>query len=311
MFIKPLAPTRLKQISLHDTFSVSVDCDAIEHYTNFATHNVSVNKDPYTYSVFCNQLLSLLDKYSVKATFFCIANQLQNEKTLQFFKKAVNCGHSIGNHTYSHPDLAMLSDKKRLEEITRGHNTIIDYLGVHPVGYRAPAYYINESELHLLSDLGYLYDTSICNAPLNRVLLNLLAVVNRNFRLKKHANLHKRFSDAKVCAITFQNGNTLLEWPIPAAFGLNYYGTFHCVAPSVIFHAQTFWLRFRGGHIHYELHPLELVSEDCIKDFPWLKNVPFTNKAQPEAWMETRLRNLVTNRTPVTLEELSNAYLHS
>jgi peptidoglycan-N-acetylglucosamine deacetylase len=47
-----------------------------------------------------DQILPLLDKYHVKATFFLIGNDIEQHP--KEAKKLVEAGHQIGNHTYSH-----------------------------------------------------------------------------------------------------------------------------------------------------------------------------------------------------------------
>ena len=44
--------------------------------------------------------LDVLNKYNAKATFFCIGKNV--EANPELFKRIVNDGHSIGNHTYNH-----------------------------------------------------------------------------------------------------------------------------------------------------------------------------------------------------------------
>ncbi len=44
--------------------------------------------------------LEQLKKYQAKATFFCIGNNI--EKYPEIFKKVIESGHSIGNHTFNH-----------------------------------------------------------------------------------------------------------------------------------------------------------------------------------------------------------------
>ena len=52
------------------------------------------------------QILSILDKYEVKATFFVIGvNAVNYPNTL---KKIVSSGHEIGNHTYTHKSASFL-----------------------------------------------------------------------------------------------------------------------------------------------------------------------------------------------------------
>lgn len=45
-------------------------------------------------------VLDQLMLHKVKATFFCIGNNINNNPTI--FKRVINDGHSIGNHTYNH-----------------------------------------------------------------------------------------------------------------------------------------------------------------------------------------------------------------
>lgn len=45
-------------------------------------------------------VLGVLQKHNIKATFFCIGNNIENHP--EIFKKVVLAGHSVGNHTYNH-----------------------------------------------------------------------------------------------------------------------------------------------------------------------------------------------------------------
>ena len=45
-------------------------------------------------------VLDLLRRENVKATFFCVGQNI--EKNPSLFKEIVNNGHAIGNHTYKH-----------------------------------------------------------------------------------------------------------------------------------------------------------------------------------------------------------------
>lgn len=49
------------------------------------------------------QILDVLDRYNVKATFFILGSSLDaNEKSKEILKEQVKRGHAIGNHTYGH-----------------------------------------------------------------------------------------------------------------------------------------------------------------------------------------------------------------
>ncbi len=47
-----------------------------------------------------NWVLDLLKTYNAKATFFCLGKNVQNNRDL--FKKIMNEGHGVGNHTFNH-----------------------------------------------------------------------------------------------------------------------------------------------------------------------------------------------------------------
>lgn len=65
---------------------------------------------PYT-----TRLLEVLDKHNVKATFFLIGKYVQQNR--KFVKDMAKAGHEIGNHTHSHPNLALCSSDKLLREL--------------------------------------------------------------------------------------------------------------------------------------------------------------------------------------------------
>ncbi|MGE7767544.1 polysaccharide deacetylase family protein [Peribacillus sp. NPDC096540] len=64
-----------------------------------------------------NQILPLLDKYNVKATFFLIGNEIEGYP--EEAKKIVEAGHQIGNHTYSHKRMIFKSSSYIKEEIEK------------------------------------------------------------------------------------------------------------------------------------------------------------------------------------------------
>ncbi|WP_029271419.1 polysaccharide deacetylase family protein [Flavobacterium sp. KJJ] len=51
-------------------------------------------------SIYTLEVLELLKKYNVKATFFCIGKNI--EKHPEILQKVIDDGHLVGNHSYSH-----------------------------------------------------------------------------------------------------------------------------------------------------------------------------------------------------------------
>lgn len=73
------------------------------------------------------KLLDGLAERNVKATFFLIGNKVeQNKEIVQRMHKE---GHLIGNHTYSHVDLACVGNNSALEEIQKTNELIKSITG--------------------------------------------------------------------------------------------------------------------------------------------------------------------------------------
>jgi peptidoglycan/xylan/chitin deacetylase (PgdA/CDA1 family) len=87
-------------------------------------------------SVYTAQLLSLLARYDAKATFFPVGSQVSSGSSL--LRRAVADGHRIGNHTWSHPSLAGISEARFRSEIISSQNAIATATGVRPRCLRPP-----------------------------------------------------------------------------------------------------------------------------------------------------------------------------
>jgi peptidoglycan/xylan/chitin deacetylase (PgdA/CDA1 family) len=282
--------------------SVSIDTDSIVDYLNFAPNGFSLATDNWTFRVFARDMLNVLSDLNLRATLFCIADRMSSVEVLAFYKDAIAAGHRIANHSLSHPDFANLSENERAEEVRSAHNRIADVLGVECKGFRAPVYYISEGVLETLAELNYDYDSSAINSRLSEALIYFYGLLNRDFRQRAYSPLHRQFKRNRPAVLRMVAGS-MFEWPIPTAAGLAYYGTFHCLAPSPVFWVQTLMLA-NANHIHYELHPIETLHADAIKEYPFL---PTAKGNATRSWLAHRLTRISRGRTPTTLEDLSAA----
>ena len=66
-------------------------------------------------SVYTSQVLDILDRHGAKATFFVVGRNA--ELNPQLMRRAVESGHEIGNHTWSHTSLTAL--RRRARDATR------------------------------------------------------------------------------------------------------------------------------------------------------------------------------------------------
>ena len=82
------------------------------------------------------RMLALLDRHHVRATFSLIGKQAVAHPGL--VAEIAAAGHTLANHTYSHPDLATLPAAKVDREITRAGDAIEKACGTRPALFRAP-----------------------------------------------------------------------------------------------------------------------------------------------------------------------------
>lgn len=68
--------------------------------------------------------LNILKEFNAKATFFCIGNNI--EKHPEIFHDILKDGHTLGNHTYSHPKGWTTSSEVYVDQVLRTEE-IIDY----------------------------------------------------------------------------------------------------------------------------------------------------------------------------------------
>jgi peptidoglycan/xylan/chitin deacetylase (PgdA/CDA1 family) len=77
-------------------------------------------------------VLDALKKYNAKATFFCIG---KNVKAFQgIYKKIIESGHSIGNHTYNHLNGWKTSKEVYLDDVAKAAGLIDSFLFRPPYG---------------------------------------------------------------------------------------------------------------------------------------------------------------------------------
>mgnify|MGYP003625630238 CR=1 FL=1 len=81
-------------------------------------------------------LLDLLKKYNAKATFFILGTRAENESGLMY--RIHNEGHTIGNHSYSHPNFNKISHKAQQEEIRKTNQIICQTTNQACQLFRAP-----------------------------------------------------------------------------------------------------------------------------------------------------------------------------
>lgn len=100
-------------------------------------------------------ILDALKKHQAPATFFLVGNYIETSPEL--VKRMIAEGHTVGNHTYHHPDMSQISTKEAFEkELTDLENLFKETTGQTMTKfYRPPQGKYSESNLKMAQEMGY------------------------------------------------------------------------------------------------------------------------------------------------------------
>ncbi|OAI48137.1 hypothetical protein AYO45_05305 [Gammaproteobacteria bacterium SCGC AG-212-F23] len=82
------------------------------------------------------QILAILKKYNIKATFFVVGASAK--KYPELVREIIAEGHAVGNHSWSHPMLTRLSNTQLQHEVVDTQNAVEKAIGKKPVCLRPP-----------------------------------------------------------------------------------------------------------------------------------------------------------------------------
>jgi peptidoglycan/xylan/chitin deacetylase (PgdA/CDA1 family) len=97
---------------------------------------VSLTFDDGPSPIYTPEILAILKKYDVKATFFMVG--INAKKYPEIVKMVLAEGHAIDNHTLTHPMLTQLNDAELHKEIISPQIIIFNIIGKKPVCLRYP-----------------------------------------------------------------------------------------------------------------------------------------------------------------------------
>ena len=98
------------------------------------------------------ELIAILGKYKIKATFFVVGSWV--DKYPESVKQLSDAGHDIENHSNSHPHMPQLSVAKMAEELKACNDKISAVTGKQPILFRAPYGDYNNSMLQTVTSMG-------------------------------------------------------------------------------------------------------------------------------------------------------------
>ena len=98
---------------------------------------------------FTSEVLDVLKEKKVHATFFVTGTSIENN--IPLLKRIYNEGHELGNHTFTHPNLEVVSENRERIELRSTRLLIESVIGHSTLLFRAP--YITDSEPKKISQI--------------------------------------------------------------------------------------------------------------------------------------------------------------
>ncbi|QMU77854.1 polysaccharide deacetylase family protein [Streptacidiphilus sp. PB12-B1b] len=125
---------------------------APEYYVHAGAMALALTFDDGPSPVYTPEVLSILRQYRVTATFFMIG--LNAARYPDTVRQVVEEGHTVGNHTWTHPDLGTLTRPQVRTELERTGDLLARLCGGRPSLFRAPGGFFTHATMDLCGELG-------------------------------------------------------------------------------------------------------------------------------------------------------------
>src|SRR5205809_3396613 len=147
-----------RTIAARDSEKVSRNAPAESSITFSSVHvdgpYIAITFDDEPSTVLTPKLLDLLAAHHIKATFFVIGENVAEHP--EIVARAAREGHEIGNHSWSHPNFAKMSQESVRSQLQRTDDAIKNATGKRPTLLRPPYGSITEREKRWIHDeFGY------------------------------------------------------------------------------------------------------------------------------------------------------------
>lgn len=116
---------------------------------------VSITFDMNWGEDYTKEILEVLDKHEVKATFFVMGKwAIYPEENRDILKSIYSKGHEIGNHSYLHPMFSKISKERMEKEIKDTNKVIKEIIGEDTKLFRFPSGDFNSLGVKVVENMG-------------------------------------------------------------------------------------------------------------------------------------------------------------
>lgn len=142
---KPTGNATIEEMKQYDAYYMA-EGDEKVLYLTFDCGYENGNTEP---------ILDALKAHNAPATFFVVGHFLESAPNI--VKRMVEEGHTVGNHTYHHPDMSKIADEASFrKEMEDAENLFREVTGTDmAMYYRPPQGKYSSSNLQMAKDMGY------------------------------------------------------------------------------------------------------------------------------------------------------------
>ncbi len=159
--VNPWVPAVAATVGVAATFGYGVLCNTSPLFAPVISRiptaaALALTFDDGPTAQFTAPVLDILDRFSARATFFLIGENVEREKSLA--KEIADRGHTIGNHTFHHQhNGTMRGTAYWLNQLTRTGDAIFAATGKRPALFRAPMGFKTPAQARAVRTLGMTY----------------------------------------------------------------------------------------------------------------------------------------------------------
>lgn len=137
-----------------------VDMDGLDAIHRAHGRSYGGKSDAF-YASAVDHSLTFFESHGIRATYFVIAQDLEDATKRRAIQRVVAAGHEIASHSLTHQYLNRVGTDIKRREVFESKARLESTLGVSVSGFRAPGYSIDLESLRLIQDAGYAYDSSV------------------------------------------------------------------------------------------------------------------------------------------------------
>ncbi|WP_426247372.1 polysaccharide deacetylase family protein [Nocardioides sp. LHG3406-4] len=141
------------------TFDVDAESGVLCSHPAAAGNLSTMSHQAYGPRVGLPRILAMLDRHSVRATFFvpgytaeCYPDRIRMVR---------DAGHEVAAHGYLHETPADVSPSVERAALLHGLDVLEELLGTRPIGYRSPSWGLSLDSVGILGEAGIGYDSSL------------------------------------------------------------------------------------------------------------------------------------------------------